>query len=180
MHRPAGSYEQLVARHRPEILAYLVRMLGNHADAQDACQDALLRAYRAFHRLTPNSNSRAWLYKIATRGALNTLRRRKRMMARTADVDLDTLPAGSHVTTEGREQLRRVRRAVGRLPPKQRAALMQRTFQDLSYEDIGACLGCSPESARANVYQAMKKLRGMLAPRGETTIHRERGRHEQA
>jgi len=164
MNQPGAAFEQVVARHRGEILAYLVRFLGDEPDAQDVCQDVMVRAYRAFDRLAPNSNARAWLYKIATRGALNALRRRKRMTARTADVDLDTLPARPHAPVERTDELRRVRRAVDALPSKQRAALMQRNFQGLSYEEIGAALGCSPDSARANVYQAIKKLRAQLAP----------------
>jgi RNA polymerase sigma factor (sigma-70 family) len=55
-----------------------------------------------------------------------------------------------------------VARAVARLPAKQRAALVARRFHDLGYEEIGTTLGCSAESARANVYQAVRKLREWL------------------
>ena len=51
---------------------------------------------------------------------------------------------------------------MGRLPVKQRAALVARRFHDLSYEEIGVSLGCTAESARANVYQAVRKLRDWL------------------
>jgi RNA polymerase sigma-70 factor, ECF subfamily len=168
MNRPQSGFEQLVERHRSEILAYLMRLLGNVPDAQDVCQDTLLRAYRAFNRLAPDSNGRAWLYKIATRGAFNAIKQRTRRMARSASVDVDTLPAAALTTPDRRDEWRRVHRAVDALPPKQRAALMQRQFQGLDYEEIAACLGCTPEAARANVYQAIKKLRAWLAPeRGE-------------
>jgi RNA polymerase sigma factor (sigma-70 family) len=60
---------------------------------------------------------------------------------------------------ETHEQLRELRQAVQKLPHMQQAALIMRKYQGLSYKEIGAALDCSAESARANVYQALKKLR---------------------
>ena len=156
--RPA--FAELAERHRPEILRYLTRLLGNEADAQDVCQDVFLRAQQAFVRLAPDSNSRAWLYRIATNGALNSKRQRSRFAARAADVDLDTLPAAA--VTESNDELRALRRAVQMLPARQRAALMLRRFHDMSYAEIAASVGGNQATARANVYQAIKKLRAAL------------------
>jgi RNA polymerase sigma-70 factor (ECF subfamily) len=152
-------FDQLIENHRNEIVGYLTRMLGDVQDAEDAYQDALLRAYRAHKRLRPDSNVRAWMYKIATRVALNALKRRRRERSRITDMDLDTLSADSTLTLEQREQLRSVARAVEALPPKQRAALMQRQFQGLSYAEVAQSLGGSEAAARANVYQALRKLK---------------------
>jgi RNA polymerase sigma factor (sigma-70 family) len=152
----------LVERHRPELLRYLVRVLGNEHDAQDACQDALLRAHRAFARLAPDSNVRAWLYRIATNSARNHARGRGRHQGRTVDVDVDGLPAAAERSVERDEQLRAVTRAVQALPPRQRAALMMRQFQGLAYSEIALSLGGTEAGARANVYQALKKLRAAL------------------
>jgi DNA-directed RNA polymerase specialized sigma24 family protein len=57
--------------------------------------------------------------------------------------------------------LQAVARAVGRLPVKQRAALVARRFRS-QLQEIGVSLGCTAESARANVYQAVRKLRDWL------------------
>jgi len=161
IHSPT-AFDQLVERHRPELLAYLVRLLDDAQDAEDACQDAWLHAYRAFHRLKPGSNVRAWLYKIATNTALNALKRRRRSATHLADVeDMDRLSA-TPVSFERRDQMQAVAHAVEALPRKQRAALMMRQFQNLGYAEIAAALGGSEESARANVYQAMRKLRAIL------------------
>lgn len=162
MTRPPDLFEQLAERHRREILVYLVRMLGDNQDAEDVYQDTLLRAYLAYNRLAPNSNARAWLYKIATNTAFNALKRRKRDSERSIDMNMDRLSADSSITLEQREQLQSVAHAVEALPPKQRAALMQRRFQELNYAEIAISLDCSEESARANVYQALRKLREML------------------
>ena len=153
---------ELVERHRGEILAYLVRMLGNEHDAQDACQETFLRAHRALPRLAPESNVRAWLYRIATNCARNAARGRMRRTARLADVDLDALPAAGGTSAEEREHVSLVARAVHALPTRQRAALVLRRFHGLGYREIAASLGGNEAAARANVYQAVKKLRAAL------------------
>jgi RNA polymerase sigma-70 factor, ECF subfamily len=156
-----ASFAELVDGHRVDILRYLVRLLGNEHDAQDVCQETFLRAQRAFPRLRPNSNSRAWLYRIATNTGLNAARRRSRALRRTSDVDLDTLPACDGAP-ERREQLRAIAAAADRLPGRQRAALLLRQFHGLAYAEIAQSLGGSEQAARANVYQAIKKLRAAL------------------
>ena len=165
MNLPADSSAALVERHRPEILRYLVRLLGDQDDAQDTCQDVFLRAHRAFGRLRADSNPRAWLYRIATNSARSAARWRARRTARTVDLDLDGLPARAGSSPESREELRRVAQAVQALPPKQRAALMLRRFHGLDYDAIATSLGGNEAAARANVYQAVKRLRAALGDR---------------
>ena len=162
MSRPPLPLADLVERHRPELLRYLTRLLGDPHDAQDACQDALLRAHRAFARLMPGSNSRAWLYRIATNSAFTHARGRARRRARTAAVEVDGVPATARPSLECADEVVAVRRAVQALPPRQRAALMLRQFQDMAYADIAQSLGGNEAAARANVYQALKTLRAAL------------------
>jgi RNA polymerase sigma-70 factor, ECF subfamily len=157
----APSFDRLVARHRAEIAAYLRRVLGDPAAAEDAAQDTWLRAHRAFGRLPADANARAWLYRIATNRARSLLRQRSAAARRASAVAVDMLPARG-VDLDGGLTLQAVARAVMRLPTKQRAALVARRFQDLGYDEIGAALDCSAESARANVHQAVRKLRTWL------------------
>src|SRR5262249_40179868 len=58
-----ASLATLSERHRPEIVRYLARLLGDRDEAEDVCQEVFLRAHRAFARLAPDSNCRAWLYR---------------------------------------------------------------------------------------------------------------------
>jgi len=161
MGRIVASSAELAERHRPAVLAYLVRVLGDREEAEDACQEAFLRAHRAVGRLGADANARAWLYRIATNCAMSAARRRARKHARATDVDPDGLPAVMP-SPETRAQLRRVAVAVRALPPRQRAALMLRQFQGFAYAEIADSLGGSETGARANVYQALKKLRAAL------------------
>jgi RNA polymerase sigma-70 factor (ECF subfamily) len=160
------SFETLVDTHGPEIFAYLWRLLLNTDDADDCFQETFLRAYKAYSRLRPPANYRAWLYKIATNTSATFLKRRTRLAGRTADLPPD-LPAGGAPFEDQLEthlSKREVRRAVERLPKKQKAALLLRNYQGLSYQEIGLALDTTPTAARANVYQAIQKLRERFAP----------------
>jgi RNA polymerase sigma-70 factor (ECF subfamily) len=161
MSQRTPEFERLLERHRGEIAAYLRRLLGDASAAEDAAQDTWLRAHRAFDRLPAEANTRAWLYRIATNRALTMLKQRRTALRRASPVDLDMIPARA-IELAGGFTLRAVAQAVERLPAKQRAALVARRFHDLDYEDIGMSLGCSAESARANVHQAVRKLRVWL------------------
>src|SRR5437660_1367620 len=119
----------LIERHRGEILTYLRRLLGDAADAEDACQETFLRAHRAFGRLAPDANARAWLYRIATNTGLNVARGRSRRRAHLVDVDPDVIAADGDRSSELREEVRAIRRAVEALPSRQHAALMLRQFE---------------------------------------------------
>lgn len=155
------EFATLVEEHGSELYAYLSRMLDDPHDAEDCLQEVFLRAFRAYAPLEGNSNYRAWLYKIATNRALTLRKKRARIHSREIVLEHQALPSRdtpSH-SFEVQESLRRIARAVDRLPGNQRASIMMRKYQEMSYREIGAALGCSEESARANVYQGLKKLR---------------------
>jgi len=161
----APDFGGLIDLHSSELLAYLTRLLDERQAAEDCLQDVYLRAYRAYSRLPAEANRRAWLYRIATNVARTAWGRRGREAARTAPLDDEARDPAATVEDglERSEQLVRLRAAVDALPHKQRAALILRRYQGLAYEAIGPILGCSPEAARANAYQALKRLRSLMA-----------------
>ena len=159
------DFETLVEAHSAELFAYVWRMLRDTADAEDCLQETFLRAYRSFTRLRSDTNHRAWLYKIATNTTRTHLKQRGRIAARTIDLEPE-LQSGQSLPTdrvEQRQLIRTVARAVEALPDQQRAALIMRKYQELSYAEIATALDCTEDSARANVYQALKKLRTQFA-----------------
>jgi len=161
----AGSEEafhQLVRLHQAHVRAYLARYVRDAQVVLDLAQETFLRAYRAWQTLGPDANVRAWLFAIASNLARNHFRgesrRRRAYVAvgeRRAEADLAG-PEEEHVFRETRALLDRV---VAELPLKQRLAFTLRKVHDLDYEAIGESLECSPESARAHVFQALKKIR---------------------
>jgi RNA polymerase sigma-70 factor (ECF subfamily) len=155
--------EQLFELYHDEIYCYLWRLSHDDALAQDLTQETFLKAMHGLGRLVADSNYRAWLYRIAT----NTQRDYWRYQGRRpiSDLDLELIAAGSSLEhdVEQRDLLRLVAAAVEGLPAKQRAALILSRYQGLGYAEIALALDTSEEAARANVYQAMKKLREQFA-----------------
>jgi RNA polymerase sigma-70 factor (ECF subfamily) len=175
MQTPSTRFETLIERHHDEIYHYLWRLLNtagwsdSATEAQDLTQDVFMRAYQAYGRLRSDSNHRAWLYKIATNRAYTALKRDQRNAAHT-DASFDAIqqiPAGTEQTPDHqvvlRERLADVRRCIAALPPKQGAALVMRHVQGLTYAQVAQALDCSEDSARANVYQGLRRLRRELA-----------------
>jgi RNA polymerase sigma-70 factor (ECF subfamily) len=154
------DFDELVERHSAEIFAYVWRLLRDTHDAEDCLQETFLRAYRSYGRVRAGSNYRAWLYKIATNTARSQWKRRTRSELHTADLEPDRQADEMSVDdrVERKTLLVSVMRAVEALPDQQRAALIMRKYQELSYAEIAAVLECTEAAARANVYQAMKKL----------------------
>ncbi len=150
--------------HRDEIYRYAWRMVGDVHDAQDLTQETFMRAYAAFGRLKPNSNVRAWLYRIATNNCLTFLKKQSRDRRQTVNAEwaLDTVADTRlmpHEQVGHMDLLREVAQAINALPPRQQAAIVQRKYQGLSYAEIAHSLNCSPDTARAHVYQGLRKLR---------------------
>jgi RNA polymerase sigma-70 factor (ECF subfamily) len=151
----ADQIEAWADRYGKEIHAYLWRMLGDPQDADDGLQETFLRALR--HRSpAPILEPRAWLYAVAGNVARSQLRRRRREGESRAAPDIDMVaPDG----VAEKDRVEAVRRVVDAFPEKQRQALMLRRYQGLSYDEVARVLGGSAQAARANVYQAVLKLK---------------------
>jgi RNA polymerase sigma-70 factor, ECF subfamily len=159
-------FEELIDRHHDELFAYLWRLLGKERgsdvalDVEDLVQDVFLRAYENYARLRPDSNVRAWLYKIATNCAFTKLRRVK--VSRGKFSDLDQAATSSAASPGSAVMSARLRALVAELPGKQKVCVTLRYLQDLDYSEIAEILHCSEAGARANVYQAIQRLRAVL------------------
>lgn len=162
---PQGDFEALVQAHAGELFAYLWRLFDGRLEAEDCLQETFVRAFRAFPRLKSHRHLRAWLYRVATNTARSHLRRLAREQSCTAESCSDTAQPGPSPADEleRRETLAAVRAAIASLPYKQRAALWMRKYQGLSYAEIADVLGCNQAAARANVYQALTRLRRLFA-----------------
>lgn len=159
------TFESLIDAHSEELFSYLWRMMGDEAEASDCLQETFLRALRAYPRVNDFSHLRAWLYKIATNTAHTQLSRNHRRQSTSTPL-LEPIASGEKSVDEQvveRTQLAAVKAAVMALPDRQRAALMMRKYQELEYAEIAAALDTTEDAARANVYQALKKLRAMFS-----------------
>ena len=140
-------FERFYEAHRDEILAFLRRRLGPQR-AEDAFQETFLRALRAYERLQHGEHLRAWAYTIASRVALDELRRRVPASGTAEPAADDELPAYAQL-----EHL------AADLPPTERAAVVLRYGYDLEYAEIGAALGSSADAARQAASSGVRRLR---------------------
>ena len=159
------SFEAVVEAHHPEIHRYLIRLTSRRSEAEDLAQETFLRAYRAYRRLPGDANVRAWLFAIATNLFRNHFRSEKRR-ARAHAVVKATRGEQDHAAPDGEAQGRETRAVVEavvtRLPVKQQLAFVMRKVHDLEYGAIGESLDCSADTARAHVFQALRKIRQSL------------------
>lgn len=164
---PCTTFDDLLDRYQTEIYRFALQLTGNRPDADDLYQETMLKAYRAFGRLDGAAHQRAWLYTIAS----NTFRSDRRKHGRIDSLDDQTsliIPdeEPDHAASlDARALLREVAAFVDRLPPKQRIALVLRKYHGLDYADIGTTLECSEAAARANVHQALRKVRDCFGDR---------------
>jgi RNA polymerase sigma-70 factor (ECF subfamily) len=158
-------FEEAMRRHEREIMRFIMRSTYDREEALDLFQETWLRAYRAYSQLDSDDGLRPWLYRIASNLCLN--RRRDRMRrARVMEEAGRELPPVADPASGGHEDVMHLRAMIERLPRRQREVLMMRKFAGLEYAEIGAALGCSSESARAGVYQALKKLKSAVEGAG--------------
>jgi RNA polymerase sigma-70 factor (ECF subfamily) len=155
-------FEAIVAAHHGEIHRYLARVTARASDADDLSQETFLRAFRAHRALPASANVRAWLFAIATNLYRNYVRgevRRRRAHEAAGNDGFVADPGWPEGMALLKEASARVDGIIAELPLKQRLAFTMRKIHELDYEAIGDSLHCSAESARAHVFQALRKIR---------------------
>ncbi len=146
-------FESFLEEHRAVVYRFLLAAAGPH-EADDCFQETFLSALKAYPRLRHGDNLRGWVLAIATRKAIDAGRARSRR-----PVPVDEVPEVAGGGEDPLVPFDPVWDAVRNLPPRQRVALVHRVVLDQTYAEMAAAMGGSVETARANVYQALKKLR---------------------
>lgn len=144
-------FQHLLDAHAGDLHRFLVGLVGP-VDADDALQETLLAALRAYPRLRDGRHLRSWLFTIAYRKAVDAQRARTRRpdpVAEPPEVGVeDAAPPDGELWA-----------AVDALPRKQRSAVLHRYRDDWDYRRIGEALGCSADAARRNAHEGVRRLR---------------------
>jgi DNA-directed RNA polymerase specialized sigma24 family protein len=149
-------FQVFLDEHAEAIHRFLVALVGPQ-EAEDALQETLIAALRAYPRLRADSNLRAWGFSIARNKAIDMARGRAR---RAVPVE----GAGDHlVAPVPPEADADLWAAVRELPPRQRTAVALRFAADLTHRDVGAAMGCTEEAARRSAADGLKRLREVLS-----------------
>lgn len=159
----AEAFDEIVTRHRKQIYQLCYRFVRNHEDASDLAQDVFVRAFKGLQRFKGDSSLTTWLYRVGVNACLNRVAAKKPLeapieAAERADANaVDPLQAVLQ-----HERAAAVREAIAQLPPKQRATLVLRIYQECSHEEIAAALGGTVGAAKANLFHALGNLRRAL------------------
>jgi len=167
-----AAFGELVRRYGDSVLGYLIRMSGNREKAEDLFQETFKRVHEKAHTFR-GPQFKGWLFRIATRVALDGFRRGKRVKAVSLNQQLDcNNPKSDQLGTVAladnscnpseqalkAEQTEQVRRAIQLLPERQRATLVLAYYQQLSYPDVAEVLGCSVGTVKTQMFRALKTL----------------------
>ena len=163
-HREA--FDEIVVRHRRPIYQLCYRFMGNHEDAADLAQDVFVRAFKGLARFKGNASLATWLYRVGVNACLNRVgQKRPATEPIEAAPRIDDRGENPLQTVLKAERAAEVRRAIDKLPPKQRATLILRVYQDLSHEEIARVLGGSVGAVKTSFFHALGNLRRLLTPR---------------
>lgn len=155
--------ESLFAQHHAEIYGFLARMVRDDELAADLAQETFVKAFRALDTLESPDRARAWLFQIASRTALDELRRRRLIrFVPWSGESRGTAPSAEETAMRARLS-GEMARALDRLPDRQRAALVLAEIHELTGVELADALGVTHVAARALLSRARESLRAALA-----------------
>jgi RNA polymerase sigma-70 factor (ECF subfamily) len=159
-----------VRRYQRPIISLISRMTGDRALAEDLAQETFVKAFRSLAAFDTTRRLSSWLFRIAHNTAIDAMRR-----PRALHVPIETEPSAANVQNvqdeppdpvERRELGHALGAALDALRPDQRAAIVLRYENGLSFDEIGTILGVPEVTARSHVHRARKELARLLTASG--------------
>lgn len=172
------AYAEIMARYRNQLYHLMYKMVRNREEAEDLVQEAFLKAFRALASFNEEFAFSTWLYKIAVNNCIDFLRKR-RLQTYSYDKPIEAKDgklrreyADSDLTPDKRllstEKTRIINQAIDELPEKYHVVIVLRHREELSYEDIAACLDLPLGTVKARIFRARemlkRKLKGKILP----------------
>jgi RNA polymerase sigma-70 factor (ECF subfamily) len=155
------AFGELVRCHQAGVYNVAYRMLGERRDAEDAAQEAFIRAQRALRTLDPARPPGPWLRRIAVNVCLNRLEQRE-TVSLPEESEVAAPEPGPESRAVDRERSHQIRAALLSLPPRYRAAIELRHFQDLSYAEMAEALGRPLSAVKSDLFRARRLLADRL------------------
>ena len=166
--RDGAALRRLIELHQERLFAFVWRMIRNHHDAEEICQEAFLKAFAALDTFDIRYRFSTWLFTIAYRLTLNLLRRKRPLVA---DIDFARVAADAEgvdersANTEEAQRLKTlVWSAVERLTPPQRAAVLLFYKQQAGCNEIAEVLDIPVATVKSHLHRARAKLKDLLEP----------------
>jgi RNA polymerase sigma-70 factor (ECF subfamily) len=157
------AFDVIVERHRRNVYQLCYRFVGNHEDASDLAQDVFVRAFKGLRNFKGDASLGTWLYRVGVNACLNRVAvKRPQTEPIEAVQHIDERNEDPLETLMRDERADVVRHAIQQLPPKQRATLTLRVYQELPHEEIARILGSSVGAVKANFFHALGNLRRLM------------------
>jgi RNA polymerase sigma-70 factor (ECF subfamily) len=158
------AFEELVRLHQHRLFTLAVRELGSAADADDAVQETLVRAWRALPRFRAEASFSTWLYRIC----LNAVADQRARRARGAAVPIEDVvePSDPRDATLERELAGDLQRALGELDETYRTAVLLYDVLGRSYAEIGEVLGVPEGTVKSRIFRGRTELARLLGTHG--------------
>jgi RNA polymerase sigma-70 factor (ECF subfamily) len=152
------AYAELVDRHGQLAYRVALRLLGNHQDAEDVAQEALVTAWQQLPGFKARSSFSTWLYQIVTRKTLNRITRTRATESLNLLGDVSKAGEEPSQQTERNLTIDAVTEAVAALPPPQRVAIVLRHFEGLSNAEIARITGSTIPAVRSHLFRGRRTL----------------------
>jgi RNA polymerase sigma-70 factor (ECF subfamily) len=160
-----ASLEILLDRHHDRIRAVCARVVGNHADADDAAQMALISIVRNLERYDFRAKFTTWSYRIATNAAIDELRKHKRRPASSLDdADQHFEPVALGNMADATVARLDVNDGLDQLPEEFRMPVILRDLCGLDYDQIAEVLEIAPGTVRSRIARGRGKLADLIGP----------------
>lgn len=159
--RDTHAFGCLVDAHRHAAYGVALRILRVPEEAEEATQEAFVRAWNALPRFRGDAKFSTWLYRIVTRRAFDRLEALKRRHGRETGVEeAEALPGSAGPDPEPGQRARLVEELVARLPDAQRAAITLYYFEERSVNEVAMTLDMPPNTVKTHLSRARAALRG--------------------
>ncbi len=167
------AFEQLFYRHQNRVYGIALRMMNNEEDALDVTQEIFLKAYQKISKFNFKSAFSTWLYKLAMNSCIDALRKRKAVKTtpitdsslKNSIIRADVSTPEDHAMLNDRE--RQVWEALNSLKEKERAIIILRDMEGLSYKEIAEVFKCSLGRVKSRLHEARQKLKAILETKTE-------------
>jgi RNA polymerase sigma-70 factor (ECF subfamily) len=157
-----ARFGELVERHGGPVWSVITRSLKHGDDAREVFQETWLRALERLDTLREPERLRSWLLSIAMNQCRSRYRRGTEQLAPELEQELVSTDAGPDAALERGDEVAKLHSAIARLPERQRQVIELRLSAGLGHREIAAALGIREDNARANLYQAMRRLKAEL------------------
>ena len=160
-----NAFAVLVDKYQVKVRGYCCNILGNEAEAEDAAQDAFIKAFNSLNRFKKNSSFSTWLFAITRNHCLDVLKKRARRKTESLDSLVEKEGArierlfstgDMSISIEDRELVQKLLDCIN---DDHREVLILREVQGFSYAEIGQILDCTEDAVRARLSRARAEIK---------------------